>query len=82
MAYSERLAKNLEDLIRKESADTIGGFIAEPFITGHGGVVPPPNGYFERIQPILKRNEILFIVDEVISGFYRTEKCSEPKPIN
>ncbi len=73
VAYSERLAKNLEDLIRKESADTIGGFIAEPFI-GAGGVVPPPNGYFERIQPILKRNEILFIVDEVISGFYRTGK--------
>lgn len=73
VAYSERLARNLEDLIRKEGADTIGGFIAEPFI-GAGGVVPPPNGYFERIQPILKHYEILFIVDEVISGFFRTGK--------
>ena len=69
--YSERLAANLEALIEREGPDTVAAFIAEPFL-GAGGVIPPPAGYFERIQPILARHDILFIVDEVISGFYRT----------
>jgi 4-aminobutyrate--pyruvate transaminase len=69
--FSARLAANLEALIEQEGADTVAAFIAEPFL-GAGGVIPPPKGYFERIQPILDRHDILFIVDEVISGFYRT----------
>lgn len=69
--FSARLAANLEALIEREGADTVAAFIAEPFL-GAGGVIPPPKGYFERIQPILDRHDILFIVDEVISGFYRT----------
>ena len=69
--FSARLAANLEQLIETEGADTIGGFIAEPFL-GAGGVILPPEGYFEAIQPILEQHDILFIVDEVISGFYRT----------
>ena len=69
--FSERLAANLEALIEREGPDTVAAFIAEPFL-GAGGVIPPPKGYFERIQPILARHDILFIVDEVISGFYRT----------
>lgn len=69
--FSARLAANLEALIEQEGADTVAAFIAEPFL-GAGGVIPPPKGYFERIQPILARYDILFIVDEVISGFYRT----------
>ena len=69
--FSARLATNLEKLIAAEGPETIGAFIAEPFL-GAGGVIPPPRGYFERIQPILRRHDILFIVDEVISGFYRT----------
>ena len=69
--YAARLADNLEKLIIAEGPDTVGGFIAEPFL-GAGGVIPPPKGYFEKIQPILQRHDILFIVDEVISGFYRT----------
>ncbi|HGG06766.1 MAG TPA: aspartate aminotransferase family protein [Aliiroseovarius sp.] len=70
-AYSSRLAANLEDLIAREGADTIAAFIAEPFL-GAGGVIEPPKGYYEKVQPILKAHDILFIVDEVISGFYRT----------
>ena len=69
--YATRLAANLEQLIEEEGADTIAAFIAEPFL-GAGGVITPPKGYFEKIQPILEAHDILFIVDEVISGFYRT----------
>lgn len=69
--FSARLAANLERLIEQEGPDTIGGFIAEPFL-GAGGVIEPPEGYFEAIMPILERHDILFIVDEVISGFFRT----------
>jgi 4-aminobutyrate--pyruvate transaminase len=69
--FTERLANNLETLIQKEGPDTVAAFIAEP-INGSGGVIVPPKGYFERIQAILKRHDILFIVDEVICGFGRT----------
>jgi 4-aminobutyrate--pyruvate transaminase len=68
--FVERLARELEELIAKEGADTIAAFIAEP-VQGAGGVIVPPAGYFERVQAILKRNDILFLVDEVITGFGR-----------
>jgi 4-aminobutyrate--pyruvate transaminase len=68
--FAERLANNLEALIEREGAGTIAAFAAEP-VMGVGGVVPPPAGYFERIVPILQRHEILFIADEVITGFGR-----------
>ncbi len=69
--YASRLAANLEHLIEEEGPDTIAAFIAEPFL-GAGGVITPPRGYYDKIQPILQAHDILFIVDEVISGFYRT----------
>lgn len=69
--FAARLADNLEKLILEEGPDTVAAFIAEPFL-GAGGVIMPPKGYYEKIQPILERYDILFIVDEVISGFYRT----------
>lgn len=69
--FATRLAEELEALILKEGPDTIGGFIAEP-VQGAGGVIVPPPTYFEKIQPILKKYEILFIADEVITGFGRT----------
>lgn len=69
--FATRLAEELEALILKEGPDTIGGFIAEP-IQGAGGVIVPPPTYFEKIQPILKKYDILFIADEVITGFGRT----------
>jgi 4-aminobutyrate--pyruvate transaminase len=70
-AYAARLAAALEALILREGPDTIAAFFAEP-VMGAGGVIVPPATYFERIQPILRRYDVLFVVDEVISGFGRT----------
>ena len=69
--FASRLAANLEKLIEDEGPETIAAFIAEP-IMGAGGVIVPPATYFEKIQPILKKHDILFIADEVICGFGRT----------
>ena len=69
--FATRLANNLETLIEKEGPETIAAFIAEP-VMGAGGVIVPPATYFEKIQPILKKHDILFIADEVICGFGRT----------
>jgi 4-aminobutyrate--pyruvate transaminase len=69
-AFATRLAENLEALIVRENPDTVAGFIAEP-VQGAGGVIVPPRTYFDKIQPILKRYDILFIADEVICGFGR-----------
>ena len=68
--FVDRLAKELEDTILREGPDTVAAFIAEP-VQGAGGVVVPPPGYFAKIQAILKKYDILFIVDEVITGFGR-----------
>ncbi|MEZ5925352.1 MAG: aminotransferase [Hyphomicrobiaceae bacterium] len=70
-AFTKRLIAEIEALIAREGADTIAAFIAEP-IMGTGGVLLPPKGYFEALQPILKKHDILFIADEVITGFGRT----------
>jgi len=69
--FATRCAENLEKLILKEGPDTVAAFIAEP-VQGAGGVIVPPKGYFEKIQPILKKYDILLIADEVICGFGRT----------
>jgi len=69
--FVERITNDLEELILSEGPDTIAAFIAEP-INGAGGVVVPPPGYFRRVQEILKKYDILFAVDEVITGFGRT----------
>jgi len=71
LEFSARLASDLEALIAREGGDTIAAFIAEP-IMGAGGVIVPPKGYFEAIQPILDAHDILMIDDEVICGFGRT----------
>ncbi|MEC9367239.1 MAG: aminotransferase [Pseudomonadota bacterium] len=69
--FSERRARELQEMIEKEGPDTIAAFIAEP-VLGAGGVVVPPDGYFEAIQAVLDKYDIQFIVDEVICGFGRT----------
>ncbi|MFB3046762.1 MAG: aspartate aminotransferase family protein [Acidiferrobacterales bacterium] len=69
--FTNRLAESLEQLILSEGPDTIAAFIAEP-VMGAGGVMTPPSGYFEKVQAILKRHDILMIADEVICGFGRT----------
>jgi 4-aminobutyrate--pyruvate transaminase len=69
--FSTRLAEELESLILAEGPETIAAFFAEP-VMGAGGVLVPPAGYFEKIQPVLKRHDILLVADEVICGFGRT----------
>ncbi len=69
--FTNRMAKNLEDLILREDPGTIAGFVAEP-VQGAGGVIPPSKGYFDLIQPILKKYKIPLVADEVICGFGRT----------
>jgi 4-aminobutyrate---pyruvate transaminase len=69
--FAARMADDLERLILREGPDTVGAFIAEP-IMGAGGVIMPPAGYFERIQAVLRRHEVLLIADEVITAFGRT----------
>lgn len=69
--FCERIVGNLEDLIFREGPETIAAFIAEP-ILGAGGVIVPPAGYYEKVQKLLARHDILFIDDEVICGFGRT----------
>jgi adenosylmethionine-8-amino-7-oxononanoate aminotransferase len=69
-AFSDRLAAELEETIQREGPETVAAFIAEP-VMGAGGVVVPPKGYFEKIQKVLAKHDILFIADEVICGFGR-----------
>jgi 4-aminobutyrate---pyruvate transaminase len=70
-AFAERLAASLEALIVREGPDTVAAFFAEP-VMGAGGVIVPPATYFDRIQPILKKYDVLFVADEVICAFGRT----------
>ncbi len=69
--FATRLADSLEKLILAEGPDTVAAFIAEP-VMGAGGVLIPPKTYFEKIQAVLKKYDVLFCVDEVICGFGRT----------
>ncbi|MDA8746957.1 aspartate aminotransferase family protein [Litoreibacter sp.] len=69
-AFSADCAAKLEALIEREGADTIAAFIGEP-VLGTGGIVPPPAGYWDAIQTILQKHDILLIADEVVTGFGR-----------
>ncbi len=69
--FTDRLAQTLEEQIIAEGPDTIAAFIAEP-VMGAGGVLVPPAKYFEKIQLVLNKYDILLICDEVICGFART----------
>jgi 4-aminobutyrate--pyruvate transaminase len=69
--FASRCAAELEALIEREGAETIAAFFAEPVMVS-GGVVVPPRTYFEKIQAVLKKHDILLIADEVICGFGRT----------
>jgi 4-aminobutyrate---pyruvate transaminase len=71
-AFATRLAESLENLILSEGGgDSCAAFIAEP-VMGAGGVIVPPRTYFEKIQAVLKKYDMLMIADEVICGFGRT----------
>ena len=68
--FTDHCVAELEALIEREGADTIAAFIGEP-VLGTGGIVPPPAGYWEKMQAVLKKHDILLIVDEVVTGFGR-----------
>jgi 4-aminobutyrate--pyruvate transaminase len=69
--FSARMAQALETLIQAEGPDTIAAFFAEP-VMGAGGAIVPPQGYFEKMQAVLRKYDVLFVADEVICGFART----------
>ena len=69
--FVTRMVADLEAMIEAEGADTIAAFIGEP-VMGAGGVIVPPEGYWEQIQAVLNKHDILLVADEVICGFGRT----------
>ncbi|MGE7368541.1 aspartate aminotransferase family protein [Neorhizobium sp. NPDC001467] len=82
--FTARMLTDLEDLILREGPETIAAFWGEP-VMGAGGVLVPPDGYWQGVQAILKKHDILLVIDEVICGFGRTGKmfacetyCIEP----
>lgn len=70
-AFATRLAQNLEQRILSEGPETVAAMIGEPLM-GAGGVLLPPVTYWEKIQAVLKKYEVMLISDEVICGFHRT----------
>jgi len=70
-AFATRRAEELEQLILREGPETIAAFWGEP-VQGAGGVVVPPRTYWEKIQQVLRKYDILLVADEVICGFGRT----------
>ncbi len=71
--FADRLAAELEQQILDEGPETIAAMIGEP-VMGAGGVIVPPQTYWQKIQAVLKKYDILLIADEVICGFGRTGK--------
>jgi putrescine---pyruvate transaminase len=63
-------AEALDKLIGTLGADRVGAFFCEPVI-GAGGVLPPPDGYLARVQEICRQHDVLFVADEVITGYGR-----------
>ena len=70
-AFATRMADALEKLILEEGPETVAAFWAEP-VMGAGGAILPPATYFEKIQAVLRKYDVLFVADEVICGFGRT----------
>ncbi len=69
--FATRRANELEQQILAEGPETVAAFVAEP-VMGAGGVILPPKTYFEKIQAVLKKYDVLLVADEVICGFHRT----------
>ena len=68
--FSHYCAIKLEEMILAEGPETVAAFIGEP-VLGTGGIVPPPEGYWEAIQAVLAKYDVLLIADEVVCGFGR-----------
>lgn len=73
LEFSERLARELEETILAEGPETVAAFIGEP-VMGAGGVYVPPEGYWEKVQAVCRKYDVLVVADEVITGFGRTGK--------
>ena len=71
--YGERAADAIEEVVLREGPDTVGAICLEA-VTAGGGVITPPRGYWERVQDICRRHEILLHIDEVVCGVGRTGK--------
>lgn len=71
--YGELAAAELEKVILQEGPDTVGAIVVEP-ITAGGGVIPAPEGYFQAVQALCKKYDILLHIDEVVCGIGRTGK--------
>lgn len=69
--YGERAADAIEEVILREGPDTVGALCLEP-VTAGGGVITPPEGYWERVQEICDKYDILLHIDEVVCGVGRT----------
>ncbi len=69
--FATRMADDLDKLITEEGPETVAAFFAEP-VMGAGGVIVPPKTYFEKVQTVLNKHDVLFVADEVIMGFCRT----------
>jgi len=69
--FSRRMAAELEELILAEGPETVAAFIGEP-VMGTGGIIPPPENYWQEIQAVLRKYDILLIADEVVTAFGRT----------
>ena len=68
--FSQHCADELEKMILAEGPETVGAFIGEP-VMGTGGLIPPPEGYWDAVQKVLRKHEVLLIADEVVCGFGR-----------
>ena len=71
--YGVKAADAIEEVILREGPETVGGLILEP-VTAGGGVIVPPQGYWDRVQEICRKHDILLIIDEVVCGCGRTGK--------
>ncbi len=70
-AFASRLAHELDALIQAEGSETVAAFVAEPLMAA-GGVIVPPATYWQKIQAVLARYDVLLVADEVVCGFGRT----------
>ena len=68
--FATRLADELEAMILREGPETVAAFIGEPVMAA-GGVMPPPETYWTKIQAVCRRYDVLVVADEVINGFGR-----------
>jgi 4-aminobutyrate aminotransferase len=67
----EQCARAVEEIIQYSTSDDVAAFIAEP-VLGEGGIIVPPQNYFKAVKRVLEKHHILFIADEVQTGFGRT----------